>query len=193
MTCDKCGHELEDGQVFCPKCGGEIQLVANYNPTEEEIMGFDLKLVSPDISEYTDHESGTHPDKNSLKDLLKDKRILAAFVAGIILFVLLIVFLVLSNNYDYQLDKAKNALSSGDLKAAAEYGRNAANLNDKGIEARWVLFEAYGNLTQYENAYDVLIDILALTSNDAEAYDRGMSLFINGHDYQKAADLLETT
>ena len=193
MTCDKCGHELEDGQVFCPKCGGEIQLVANYNPTEEEIMGFDLKLVSPDISEYTDHESGTHPDKNSLKDLLKDKRILAAFVAGIILFVLLIVFLVLSNNYDYQLDKAKNALSSGDLKAAAEYGRNAANLNDKGIEARWVLFEAYGNLNQYENAYDVLIDILALTSNDAEAYDRGMSLFINGHDYQKAADLLETT
>ena len=193
MVCDKCGHELEDGQVYCPKCGGEIQLVANYNPTEEEIMGFDMKLVAPDISQYTNEPESPVPEKKSPFEILKDVRILAAFVAGIVLFVILVVFIVLSNDYNHQLDKAKEALGVGDMRAAAEYGRNAVGLNDKSIEARWVLFEAYGSLSQYENAYDVLIQILALASNDAEAYDRGMALFINGKDYQKAADLLETT
>ncbi len=192
MVCDKCGNQLQDGEVYCPKCGSEIQLVANYNPTEEEIMGFDIKLVNPDISELADPES-EEPEKKGFLSLLKDKRILAAFVVGIILFVLLTVFMVLSNNYDYQLDKAREALNVGDLRAAAEYGRNAARLNDKGIDARWVLFEAYGNLHQHENAYEVLDEILSLTSNDSEVYDRGMALFIKEEDYQKAADLLETT
>ena len=80
MVCDKCGHELEDGQVYCPKCGGEIQLVANYNPTEEEIMGFDMKLVAPDISQYTNEPESPVPEKKSPFEILKDVRILAAFV-----------------------------------------------------------------------------------------------------------------
>ena len=193
MVCDKCGNQLQDGEVYCPKCGSEIQLVANYNPTEEEIMGFDIKLVDPDISEFTEESAGEVPEKKGFLAILKNKGILAAFAAGIILFVLLTVFMVLSNNYDYQLDKAREALNVGDMRTAAEYGRNASRLNDKGVDARWVLFEAYGNLSQYENAYEVLNEILSLTSNDANAYDRGMSLFIKGEDYQKAADLLETT
>jgi|GEM_PF-2043616 len=193
MICDKCGHELQDGQVYCPNCGGEIQLVANYNPTEEEIMGFDKKLVSPDISAFTEDVAENPPEKKSFFNVIKGKRILAAIIAGIILFVLLIVYIVLSNNYDYQLDKAKEALNEGDMRAAVEYGRNAVNLNAKEVDAKWLLFEAYGKLSQFENAYDVLADILSLTSNDAKVYDRGMALFIDRQDYQKAADLLETT
>ena len=110
MVCDKCGNQLQDGEVYCPKCGSEIQLVANYNPTEEEIMGFDIKLVNPDISELTKDSDSEAPEKKGFLALLKNKGFLAAFVVGIILFVLLTVFMVLSNNYDYQLDKAKQYL-----------------------------------------------------------------------------------
>ncbi len=38
MKCLSCGTELENGQVFCTKCGKEIQIVSDKNTLEEDVL-----------------------------------------------------------------------------------------------------------------------------------------------------------
>ena len=38
MNCKKCGAEIENGLMYCPKCGESIQLVPDYNVLEEELL-----------------------------------------------------------------------------------------------------------------------------------------------------------
>ena len=35
MRCPKCNTELAPGNVFCPKCGHEVQMVPDYDPLDE--------------------------------------------------------------------------------------------------------------------------------------------------------------
>ena len=34
MKCRKCNSEIPDGELICPRCGAEINLVPDYRPVE---------------------------------------------------------------------------------------------------------------------------------------------------------------
>ena len=38
MKCPNCGGELQPGQLYCGKCGHEIQIVPDYDPLEELML-----------------------------------------------------------------------------------------------------------------------------------------------------------
>ena len=37
LKCEKCGNEVDIGEIFCQYCGTPIQIVPEYNPLEDEI------------------------------------------------------------------------------------------------------------------------------------------------------------
>ena len=39
MKCPKCGRELKTGQLYCENCGQEIQIVPDYDPLDELLIG----------------------------------------------------------------------------------------------------------------------------------------------------------
>lgn len=43
MKCRNCGAEYEEGTLFCPKCGKEIQWVPEYNTLETLIRQKELQ------------------------------------------------------------------------------------------------------------------------------------------------------
>ncbi|MEF2734095.1 MAG: zinc-ribbon domain-containing protein, partial [Blautia sp.] len=43
MKCRNCGAEYEEGNLFCPKCGKEIQWVPEYNTLETLIRQKELQ------------------------------------------------------------------------------------------------------------------------------------------------------
>ncbi len=38
MKCERCGEEIEDGLVYCTKCGQAVQMVPDYNILEDDIL-----------------------------------------------------------------------------------------------------------------------------------------------------------
>lgn len=43
MKCSKCGRDVEDGKLFCPVCGTEIQWVPEYNTLETILQQQQIK------------------------------------------------------------------------------------------------------------------------------------------------------
>ena len=39
MKCPSCGRELKTGQLYCEHCGQEIQIVPDYDPLDELLIG----------------------------------------------------------------------------------------------------------------------------------------------------------
>ena len=37
MKCRYCKAEIPEGELYCKKCGREVQIVPDYNPLEEKI------------------------------------------------------------------------------------------------------------------------------------------------------------
>ncbi len=44
MKCVHCGANIPDGQLICPRCNAEVQMVPDYNPLDDvlarEVKGF---------------------------------------------------------------------------------------------------------------------------------------------------------
>ena len=38
MKCVNCGEQLNEGCVFCSKCGKEVQMVPDYNVLEDDFL-----------------------------------------------------------------------------------------------------------------------------------------------------------
>ena len=45
MNCPKCGKELKDGHMYCEECGGEINLVPEFEAEVEESIATSIKSV----------------------------------------------------------------------------------------------------------------------------------------------------
>lgn len=60
MRCTHCGAIIRDGQVVCPKCGAEVQIVPDYNPLEDvlarevkgSVEGATRQIRTGDIRKY---------------------------------------------------------------------------------------------------------------------------------------------
>lgn len=60
MKCQHCGANIPDGQVVCPKCGAEVQIVPDYNPLEDvlarevkgSVEGATRQINSDDVRRY---------------------------------------------------------------------------------------------------------------------------------------------
>lgn len=82
MRCSECGAEINDNEIYCPKCGAEI-------------IGTELPeaVLMEDLSENggaKNKKGRTKADRKS-----KNKLIIAARIAGILIIIGLIVFLII--------------------------------------------------------------------------------------------------
>ena len=51
MNCPKCGKELLDGRLYCEHCGGEINLVPEFEAEIEQSMAESIQGIAEEVSE----------------------------------------------------------------------------------------------------------------------------------------------
>lgn len=60
MKCLSCGTELENGRIYCGKCGEEVQIVSDINTLEEDVL---MHLMNEEeASSYGNGEETAHRD-----------------------------------------------------------------------------------------------------------------------------------
>ena len=123
MKCRNCGADLEEGTLFCPVCGKEVQWVPEYNTLETLIK---QREIEEQEKKRREMEARKEREKEERKAEQERKRkrhkrrlIMGTIGAVIVLGVAAFGFIYQTqiNSFSYQMDQAETAYGQGVTKA----------------------------------------------------------------------------
>ena len=196
MKCVHCGEELNEGSLFCSKCGKEVQIVPDYNEYEDDYL---KKVLAEENRPKTAHVgpmpgagAGNQAEKNK-KQMILIGGIIAACVVIIILgcVVMFGIKNKQANSFDYQVEMAEKAYEEGDIGTAIEYYENALSLDKDNTEIRLILAEIYMNRKDYDSAMILCQEIMKQDSSNAKACEILITIYENQKNYDAILALYE--
>ncbi|MBA4685947.1 chitobiase/beta-hexosaminidase C-terminal domain-containing protein [Candidatus Galacturonibacter soehngenii] len=186
MVCTKCGVELKDTDLFCLKCGAEVQIVPDYNPVEEiviqnlalaqqnEIISQNTKETQSDTKKIETKKvrkeekvSSLHKKKTKRKTFLTFPRF--ASIVVICVFIAFFLWNKHKNSFAYQYEKAQVYLSNENYQDALEYLNKALLIKDNDVDVLYLMAKAYIGLNKIDDAISYLKEALVLDSNNEKA------------------------
>lgn len=183
MVCTKCGAELKDTDLFCLKCGEEVQIVPDYNPVEEIViqnlaMAQQNEIISQNTKDAnvaqtidlstiktTKKTSNVHKKKGKRKKFFTFPKILA------ITFLVIILVITLwnkhKNSYAYQYHKAEECIAQEEYQDSLVYLNKARVVNEQSTEPLSLMAKAYIGLNEIDKAIDCLNEALKIDKDNA--------------------------
>ncbi len=135
MRCPNCGAELEAGSIYCPVCMQELQIVPDYDPLEELVIGEEPEQSGEKIKEQPNKEPGkADPQEKPGKALWQSKLFwqlfasLAAIAACFGIFLMSYHSMGRGNDYAYQLRKGEELMEEERYEEALPYLKQAQSL-----------------------------------------------------------------
>lgn len=194
MNCKKCGAEIEEGSIYCTKCGKAIQMVPDYNPWDE-VLDETLKKAAGEEGNPAEEfdktfakEKGETKEQKGAKKMPKkrkgSRKRIAVYAAVLCLMLVGLVVLLVSyangHSYSYQMKKAKQCFQAEDFKGAEKYYRNAIALDKNSIEARLGCVKSCFALGKSSEAQEAILEILKKEPYHEEASE----LLLNFYEVQ---------
>lgn len=137
MICKRCNEEVEEGRVYCPKCGFELNYAPEYTEVEQEL---DKNVINLSEAEETDNENNIeegaeeyHLEKQISAKQRKMQMIAKISILSIVIMMLIVgivaYFIIKSRNesYSVQLNKGKEYSKDGNFSKAVIAYENAFN------------------------------------------------------------------
>ena len=151
MLCPKCGAKMPEGALLCEKCGEEIRVVPDYDPS------LDIALDTQPESEGETKEQGETEENKPKKNW---KRLVAIYGCFSILLVAIIVLCVMINknirnqdSLEYQLSQAEKHRSLGEYSKAIEAYLRAEELDPENVSVLKSMADVYflkNDIAKYE-------------------------------------------
>ncbi len=152
MNCPKCGAELEEGFLYCKKCGEDIHIVPDFEPEIENSIHEILTGVVGDMA-AEEHLEKEEPDgflREEVKRLRRDKASFHILVGAGIGFAVLVLILAAVGailrfryfSFDYQMEQANTCMNNENYRTAVEYYTRALELDQTSLTAKYLLAEA---------------------------------------------------
>ena len=181
MKCVKCGATLKDNTIFCENCGQEVQIVPDYNVFEDEYLKAlleedNLKNKKPaEVPPGEEEEPKPEPQKK------KNKKLVICVISIMVLLLLIVgitvgMILQKRNTVDYQIAKAKEALSSKEYQVALEYYEKALEFEPDNKELLHAMADIYRQQGDFDSAYVSYMDLINKDSGDYKAYEALISI-----------------
>ena len=176
MKCPKCGHELEEGNLYCEVCGEEVYIVPAFEPEIENSISDVLSDVADQIAPQTDTKpeqddeidvsglddsQGIHEEKSAGSDVVViPKKLLVGICIAVVALIIACVgvmsyYLFRDNSYDYQIRNGDKSYEAADYTAALRYYEKAFTLNSEDMEALYKIGEVYKSQENYPKAEEI--------------------------------------
>lgn len=170
MRCPKCGAELEAGSIYCTACLQELQIVPDYDPLEELVIGQEPEKSEEQTKEQLHKEPETTQTREAKKTFLRSKLFWQLFLLSLAILICFGAFMISyhsmgrKNDYSYQLRKGKQLMEEEQYEEALPYLKQAHNLqrNTEGADTEplRLMAKAYAEVDAKELAVDCMKDAI---------------------------------
>ena len=173
-TCTNCGAQFADDELFCPKCGQEVQLVPDFE-TIESTMAQSAR-EKEELERKLEEERRFQEQQENLRKKRRKKLLLTfgVITAIVIVITVAVVFAIRNrtvNTFDYQFAQAKACYENEDYEEALDHLQKACSLNPDDLDAQYLLAEVEVQLGETDQAAEVLESLLDQDPEREEAYD----------------------
>ena len=172
MICKKCGAEIENGLMYCPKCGESVQLVPDYNVLEEELLSRVVEdkdknkddKFATGVYQFKENKSETSTPAKAASKPAEPKVftkkikifILIAFLLVAIIGVCMFVPYIGTHTYDNIMNQAVEAESNQQYAKALGFYEEAYELDSTSFEVIYGLGRMYYRVKDYDDAIEML-------------------------------------
>lgn len=170
MRCPNCGAELEAGSIYCTACLQELQIVPDYDPLEELVIGQETEKSKEKTKEQLHKEPEITQIQEPKKTFLHSKLFWQLFLLSLAILVCFGAFMLSyhsmgrKNNYSYQLRKGKQLMEEEQYEEALSYLKQAHSLqrNAEGADTEplRLMAKAYAEVDAKELAVDCMKDAI---------------------------------
>lgn len=191
MKCSRCGADIEEGKLFCSRCGQEVQLVPNYDTLGSRLFEEQPeKKVEEEHADSPEGEAGNVPKKHKVRPIAVGIALLLACMA-----VLLAVKAYMDhrnyNSFDYQIERAESAYSNKSYEEALDFANRAAALEPDSLKASLLRARIYTGLGKLDEAEKELLAVIEKDPENKDGYGQLLELYESEKETDKIKDLMD--
>ena len=196
MKCGNCGTDLEEGTLFCPVCGKEVQWVPEYNTLETLIKQRELEEQEKKRREMEARKEREKEERKAELERKKKKhkqQMIAGIAGGIIILgiaAFAFVYQTQINSFDYQISRAEAAYKEGDYDSALQYAARAQELEPDNPEAEILEARIYVRDNNASAAQSILLSVIEENLENTTAYGELLRLYEQQGEYTAIRDLM---
>ena len=189
MKCPKCSAPLREEELYCEKCGQEIQIVPEYDAELEHNILESIERIADDFTEEIRLVTRKLPAKYGKKKFLLG-------MAGGVFAALIIVAGVMwqYHSYSYQLKKANGCYESKKYEAAVKYFTRAYELDQSDVKLLYVLADTSFRIGREEDFQSYLTEALLhpgmTEALEKEIYPKLLGSLEREKDYRRMSEIL---
>lgn len=189
MKCARCNAEIKVGNMYCPVCGKEAQIVSDDQLLEEEYLNHLLKEKKQQKPPVPQTSASRGKEGSRRK---KNKRYWLLGIGTVAAVAAIIIFSIGYRNHHsfaYQYNRGAAYLKEEDYGKALKYMTRALNLDNTSLKTRLRLAEIYQGLKQTQEAIDILKEAIELDRNYENAYKLLISIYEEQRNFEAIAAL----
>ena len=196
MVCRNCGSAIPDGQLYCPFCGEEVQLVPEYSSVD--MQRAKKRMEEEELAREQRRRELEAEEREKEKRMKPGTRILcavliAALTAGMTVCMHTMIERNNHANFGYLFTQAGRRRQSGDAAGALRYLVQAeAVMPDGSIELPLLKSDLLKELGQLENAEAVLYELLTANRSDI-VYEKLFACLMEDGQNEEIASLLKNS
>ena len=206
MICPNCKSIMEEGKLYCEKCGAEIKIVPDFEPLlENEIHDTLSGMVNDFNNSQAESEELIDRDVSSF---MEDEKVVSNFIFRFLktkfIYILLVICLLVAgiagswfysmkvhkSSFEYQYGQALIYANEGKYNQAIMYMENAVKLKPEEHQAQLALAKYYISMAKNEKAIEMLKELITYSDVETNAYTCLINLYGSQKKYDTISHLL---
>ena len=199
MNCKYCGYKLGDDAAYCPSCGREVRLVADYQVFGDSLTPQEASAKAPGKKKITvtqDEIARTIKREREEKRRKKKKKQRIAIAVAVVVVVAAAGIgwrmhktYIEEHSLEYQLSAAEAAFSNGKYSDAYDAVQKAIDLDDTSADAWLLKADILYAQKEYDKAESVLKKVISLYPENQTAYSTLIRVYEATKQQDRIADL----